>query len=247
MAAIARDMNVERVLLIYTGAPPEELVQALQQQRFTVLPAPLNRDLFWPAGSFVAGVVCSPDLNDEVRGVAPRLKSARGNLPLTVWTTHPHALLGDVYSAGFDAWLPADAPAVAVAAQLRVLCRLVAAATRPSEPDTVQVRNVSVDMQRCEVAIGDRGVTLTPTEFRIVAYLARRPGRVVSHAELFREVHGYDASEQEAKDILKVHIWRLRNKLTAAGADGDLIVNVRGFGYLLERRGTRAVAEAAEG
>ncbi len=90
---------------------------------------------------------------------------------------------------------------------------------------------------------GNEPLPLTPTEYRIVSYLARNPGRVIAHPELFREVHGYEASEQEAKDILKVHISRLRNKLAAAGIAEDVIVTVRVFGYLLERRTRHAEAD----
>ena len=61
----------------------------------------------------------------------------------------------------------------------------------------------------------------------------------MSHTELFQQAHGYEVSGQEAKDILKVHIWRLRNKLIAAGPDCDIIRNVRGFGYLVDRRASR--------
>lgn len=245
MTASVRDTTSDRVLLIHGDLAPDELIQSLHQQRLAVTSVPLSREQYWPVGNYVAGVIRARELNEEIRAAAPRLKSARPGLPLTLWVGQEAAQLGDVFSAGFDAWLPAETPPSVVAAQVRVLCRLIVAANRPPEPDTVNIRNVSIEMQRCEVAVDDRPVTLTPTEFRIMAYLARRPGRVVSHAELFREVHGYDASDQEAKDILKVHIWRLRNKLTQAGADGDLIVNVRGFGYLLERRGSRAEAEAA--
>jgi DNA-binding response OmpR family regulator len=43
-------------------------------------------------------------------------------------------------------------------------------------------------------------------------------------------------NEREAKNMLKVHIWRLRAKLAEALPDTTMIVTVRGFGYLLERR-----------
>lgn len=247
--AVTAEQATERVLVIYTAAtPPERLAETLRQQRLECVTERLSRDAFWPAGDFIAAVVCALELSDDVRAVAPLLKSTRQNLPLVLWAGNPPSQLVDVFSAGFDAWVPAEAGESSVAAQIRVLCRLVRTAVRPPEPDAISVRNVTIEMQRHEVTVNGQTVMLTPTEFRILSHLATRPGRTVGHTDLFRDVHGYDAAEQEAKDILKVHIWRLRNKLSAAGADQDLIVNVRGFGYLLERRGARGEAgEASEG
>ena len=150
--------------------------------------------------------------------------------------------------AGIDVVLPHDSSAAVVAAQIRALARLLATDPPGVEPEIINVRGIMIDLERREVRSGGRGLGLTPTEFRILSTLARRRG-VVSHGELFREIHGYDVSDQEAKDILKVHIWRLRSKLAAAVPENNAIVNVRGFGYLLERRSgrdRRSRAEASE-
>jgi DNA-binding response OmpR family regulator len=109
----------------------------------------------------------------------------------------------------------------------------------------VSVRGITIDLERREVRLGGRPLALTPTEFRILALLARKRG-VVPHGELFHEIHAYEVSEQEAKDTLKVHIWRLRAKLAGVVPDSNLIVNVRGFGYLLERRARDRAARNAE-
>ena len=138
-----------------------------------------------------------------------------------------------------DVVLPASASAAVLASQLRALARLLALEPPSDEPEIIAARGITIDLERREVRAGGRPVALTPTEFRIVAQLARRPGRVVSHGEIFHEVYGQTTSEQEAKDILKVHIWRLRAKLAKAVPENNIIVNVRGFGYMLERRGSR--------
>lgn len=138
-----------------------------------------------------------------------------------------------------DVILPPHAPIPLIAAQLRVLARMIGLTPAAEEPETITVRNMTIDLARREVRAGGRFLPLTPTEFRILAQLARRPGQVVTHAEIFREVHGYEASEIEAKNILKVHVWRLRSKLAAVAPGRSAIVNVRGFGYMLERRADR--------
>ena len=140
-----------------------------------------------------------------------------------------------------NALLPATASPGLVAAQVRALARLLAMPAPSATPESISVRNVTIDFSRREVYVDGRLMPLTPTEFRILALLAGRPGQVISHTEIFREIHSYPfaANDSEAKDMLKVHISRLRGKLTEAGAGPDLIVNVRGFGYLLERRAGR--------
>ncbi len=247
MAGMTSDPAAARVLVAYLpGRAVDDLVRALRQERLSVAAVQVSGDITWPEGAMAAAVVTAAAFDDAARAAVRRLKSAFPRMPVMLQAAHPAAELGAVLGAGYDLWVAQDTPAAAVAAQLAVLCRIVVATQRGPAPEVVKVRDLSVDLERFEVQASGRPVPLTPTEFRIIAHLARRPGRVVSHAELFREVHGYEASEQEAKDILKVHIWRLRNKLTAAGSDGDLIVNVRGFGYLLERRTLAARESAAQ-
>lgn len=143
------------------------------------------------------------------------------------------AALLDEYA---DLVLPASAPPALLAAQLRALARLMAIEPVVDDGALLTFRGLTIDFQRREVIVGDQSIALTPTEFRVIALFARQPGRVISHGEIFRQIHGYDLSESEAKEIIKIHIWRLRTKLAAVDAEPNLIRNVRGFGYLLERR-----------
>ena len=152
--------------------------------------------------------------------------------------------LGDLRSAATTATLresaraglPGSSSGGVVSARLRVYVSLLATPPPSDEPEVIRVRNFEIDLERREVRAGGRLVPLTPSEFRILALLARRPGRVVSLNEIFYELHGHLAPEQEVKDNLKVHMWRLRAKLADVDPDVHAIVNVRGFGYMLERR-----------
>ncbi len=86
---------------------------------------------------------------------------------------------------------------------------------------------------RYQIAVGDRPIDLTPTEFDLLLYLAAHRGRVVSCHELVREVRGYTVDEAEAREVIRPHVSNLRRKLKQTGQDADLIVNVRGIGYRL--------------
>ncbi len=76
-------------------------------------------------------------------------------------------------------------------------------------------------------------VHLTPIEFRILQVLSRRPGQVASFRQLLREAAGYDGGDQEAQEIIKVHVSHLRHKLEPDPRNPILIVNARGIGYKL--------------
>jgi two-component system alkaline phosphatase synthesis response regulator PhoP len=86
---------------------------------------------------------------------------------------------------------------------------------------------------RYQIAVGDRPIDLTPTEFDLLLYLAAHRNRVVSCHELVHEVRGYAVDESEAREVIRPHVSNLRRKLKSAGQDADIIVNVRGIGYRL--------------
>lgn len=77
---------------------------------------------------------------------------------------------------------------------------------------------------------GNRSITLTPMEYRVLEYLAHRPGAVVSKAELLE--HLYDYNWEKFSNVIEVYISGLRRKLE--GPSGPkLIYTLRGQGYLL--------------
>ncbi|WP_349598172.1 response regulator [Thalassospira sp. NFXS8] len=120
---------------------------------------------------------------------------------------------------------------------LEVVARVKAVLRRTVARDSEQmlrVGSLTIDPQayrvEVEAAAGPVTLGLTRTEFRILAYMALRIGRVFERSELV------DAClpEGEALDrTVDSHVSNLRRKLAAAGADG-LLVGVRGVGYRLD-------------
>jgi DNA-binding response OmpR family regulator len=128
-----------------------------------------------------------------------------------------------------------------LAAQLSSLLRISSAQEDPGQGDPpITVRGLRIDPGRCEASIEGQPISLTPTEFRILARLARSPGLVVSGHEIAEKALDLQLPESEAMDLLKVHVYRLRRKLGQSGADPWVLRNVRGFGYMLERRAAAA-------
>jgi DNA-binding response OmpR family regulator len=225
-----------RVLLVdltgHAGA-----ADALRSEGLDVFEHAAGDETGGPPPEFGAAVVRAAEPTAAVLALAGRLKALQARAPLILWAPLDPARLAEALAAGYDLWLPAEVTAATVAAQMRGLVRLTGGTLAgPSSPDTISARGVTIDFIRREVTTRGTIVPITPTEFRLLACLARQPGRVFTHAELFREVHGPETGERDPKDLLKVHVSRLRNKLAAAGVDPDLVHTVRGFGYRFERR-----------
>jgi two-component system phosphate regulon response regulator PhoB len=76
--------------------------------------------------------------------------------------------------------------------------------------------------------VGDRTVTLGPTEYRLLAFFMTHPERVYSRSQLLDRVWGGNVYVEER--TVDVHIRRLRKALEAFAVD-QLIQTVRGAGY----------------
>jgi DNA-binding response OmpR family regulator len=87
---------------------------------------------------------------------------------------------------------------------------------------------LTLDIAQHRVFRGEEELALTATEFDLLAYLIRRPGRVVTREQLLSEVWGYSAVA--GTRTVDVHIAQLRAKLGAASP----IRTVRGVGYSAE-------------
>jgi two-component system, OmpR family, response regulator MprA len=94
----------------------------------------------------------------------------------------------------------------------------------------VRYADLELDTARYEVARGGRVIELTTTEFSLLELFLARPGEVLSRAEIFTGVWGYDFGG--TSNSLNVHVGRLRRKLEATG-EPRLIHTVRGVGYVL--------------
>jgi two-component system alkaline phosphatase synthesis response regulator PhoP len=80
-----------------------------------------------------------------------------------------------------------------------------------------------------------RELELTPQEYDLLAHFVRNPHRVASPIELVKVVRDYQPQHvNEARDMIKWYIHRLRQKIEPEPAQPRYIVNVRGVGYRFE-------------
>jgi DNA-binding response OmpR family regulator len=91
-----------------------------------------------------------------------------------------------------------------------------------------------IDFGRRLVTSGSRTIFLTPAEGRLLKIFAENVGTVFTHRELVLLVQGYSTSQQEAPEILRPLVSRLRQKLGKTPSLMRRIVSVRGTGYVFE-------------
>lgn len=93
---------------------------------------------------------------------------------------------------------------------------------------------IMVDLERREIWRGNERVSLTPTESNLLGIFLENRGRVLSHEELVLLVQGIQVDEDEAPEILRPMISRLRKKLVSFPGTDHWISNVRGTGYTFD-------------
>ena len=100
-----------------------------------------------------------------------------------------------------------------------------------SKSPAIEINGVIIDSVSRQVTFADKAIDLTPNEYRLLEFLARRRGRVFSHDQLIEQL--YDANSYVTRNAVEAHISALRKRLQSGGAP-KLVKTRRGFGYLIE-------------
>lgn len=93
---------------------------------------------------------------------------------------------------------------------------------------------LSIDFERHQVLIKGKRIKLTPTEFRLMAYLARNAGKILTFEHILTNVWGN--GYQGSLDYVHVYISHLRNKIEENTRSPRYIITVHGVGYIFEKR-----------
>lgn len=142
--------------------------------------------------------------------------------------------LGDVdhrvegLRAGSDDYLTKPFAYAELSARLDCLVRRGTAGT--SAPGRLEVDDLVLDLERRDAIRGGCRIALQPREFRLLEYLMRHAGRVVTRTMLLEAVWDYHFDPQT--NVIDVHVSRLRQKIDQ-GFERPLLHTVRGVGYRL--------------
>jgi DNA-binding response OmpR family regulator len=112
-------------------------------------------------------------------------------------------------------------------ARVRAVLRRTRTAARGDE--VVRAGDVEIDTAKMRVSVGGTQVDLTPTEFQLLATLAREPGRVFTRSQLLDAVHGVAIESYER--AIDAHVKNIRRKIEPTPGSPRYVVTVHGVGY----------------
>lgn len=95
--------------------------------------------------------------------------------------------------------------------------------------EVIHAGDMTLDVPRMRASVGEKSVNLTPTEFQLLAVLARQPGRVFTRGQLLDAVRGVAVESYER--AIDAHIKNIRRKLEADPHRPQYVLTVHGIGY----------------
>jgi DNA-binding response OmpR family regulator len=169
-----------------------------------------------------------PDLD----GVAA-LRMLRGvsNVPVIVATARgAESSVVSTLNAGADDYIVKPFSSEHLAARINALLRRTGGSSAAAS-EVVMLGELSVDLAQRVATLGDTALALSRREFDLLAYLAQRPGRVISRRELIQAVWGHPYVGDDK--TIDVHASWLRRKLGETAAHPRYLHTIRGVGFKL--------------
>lgn len=132
---------------------------------------------------------------------------------------------------GADDYLVKPFSAQELLARVLAVIRRSQFSEMPTGDPIVKIGDLVVDLFKHCVAVRGKDVHLTPTEYRLLSYLVSHPGRAVTQEDCLEAVWGQ--SYRGDHEVLRVTMWRLRQKLHDDPQSPSYFTTIPGVGYLV--------------
>jgi two-component system, OmpR family, KDP operon response regulator KdpE len=137
----------------------------------------------------------------------------------------------EALDAGADDYVTKPFSMNELMARIRVALRRISTPETP-EAALIEIGDFHIDVPARSVVVRNREVRLTPKEFELLLYMARHPGKVLTHRALLAAVWGPNSVEQP--EYLRVFVGHLRKKLEPNEGTAHYIITEPWVGYRFE-------------
>src|SRR5579863_1849849 len=161
--------------------------------------------------------------------VLKRIRDRKDRTPVLILTARSETSSTiTLLNAGADDYLRKPFDLGELLARAKALVRRGKGIAHP----TLHIGDLEINTLEQTVRRGDKGIDLSPMEYRILEYLVHRPRVIVSKQELLE--HLYDYNWQHHSNVIEAHVSNLRKKLEAAVPNPEPVIEtMRGRGYRL--------------
>jgi DNA-binding response OmpR family regulator len=167
---------------------------------------------------------------DVTRAIRQDAEPAVAAIPIVMLTARDDELdklLG--LELGADDYLTKPFSPRELVARVRAVLRRTDRSRAMDGMDLIRAAEVTIDEARMRVDVAGRSIELTPTEFSLLATLARRPGRIFTRGQLLDAIHGLAFESYER--AIDTHVKNLRRKVEPDPRQPRYILTVHGVGY----------------
>jgi DNA-binding response OmpR family regulator len=208
----------------------EALARALDDAGFRVHTAATAMDaLRWISANQPDAVILDLGLPDLDGAAVLRMVRGITSVPVIVATARgsEHTMV-NLLNAGADDYVVKPFSSAQIVARIQAVLRRSA----PDPGPTLEVGDLRIELNQHAAYLDGQQLNLNRREFEVLAYLAARPGTVVSRRELLREVWRQQWAGQD--QTIDVHMSWLRRTLGESAANPRYLHTVRGIGIKLE-------------